>query len=628
MKYNDGSKIDTRHNVGYLIAASVCAVLIMAAALCFFMIANAAGDEDLTIPEFQNALNTGDYSKALEIYRGIQDEVVSMSPEEAEAATKQTELLDEMEDIVGQKVEDICSKIRYERYTPSDTEVEFLEQMQELTSSLVSVKLNGMCEEFLLGTMEKPDIIFVFNQLSPISNFSATTGPLLREIDYIETARGDVQAAEDAYDSEDYITAVKSYRSILENYDGFVYNFSEERVEEIKTVMYDPMIVDCEHMLETYKYYTAEEELSDLAEIFPDDDRVKNDLLEATSNTTETYEYTGYVPVLCVRSLIADKETAFSKPLTGSNNDLYITCDEFRKVLEGLYANDYILVDAEAKAGIEYESYMIENPLIVPVGKKPVVIVIENLVYSAKQASDGVCTRLTVNDNGEVLSEYRDSDGNTISGKEYEAIGILDMFVSEHTDFTYDGAKGVISVSGYESVFGYVINEDEADDRNAALSAAGLDTQEFSQSEIEANVKTVKNIVDILSDTGWKFASCTYGYINAKQADMETIQADTEKWMTQIGQVLGDVHMLVYPGGNYIDGTDDRAEYLKSQNLRIFFGTGTTPYSTYGYNYLYYDRIMVSYWTLRRYDFSAFFNVDDVMDPDRTTTSTDDSSEQ
>ena len=57
------------------------------------------------------------------------------------------------------------------------SDVEFLDSMQELTASVVAKRLNALCEQFLLGKIEKPDVTFVFDQLSPISNFSAIAGP-------------------------------------------------------------------------------------------------------------------------------------------------------------------------------------------------------------------------------------------------------------------------------------------------------------------------------------------------------------------------------------------------------------------------------------------------------------------
>lgn len=603
---------------GYYIAAAVCAFVMIAVGICFYVITSRQEERESTINEFKACMASGDYSRAIEIYRSVQEDVISKSPEEAANAEYELNMLEQMETIVGERVEKICSSIRYERYVPSSSDVEFLEQMQEITSSLVSAKFNELCEEFLLGTIEKPDIIFVFDQLSPISNYSATAGPLLREIDYIETAKGDVRNAEEAFAGKDYISAVKSYRKVLKSYEGFVHSYSDKRISEIKEVMYEPLIGECEHMLEKYKYYSAEKVLSDMAEIFPEDDIINNALLEATSNTVETTEYKGKIPVLCIRNLICDTDTAFKRPQSGSDNDYYITVNEFSAILEELYANDYILVDPLTYAGMENETYMVERPLTIPVGKKPVIIMIDNLTYGLATVGDGVCNKLTLNDKGEILSEYTTADGEVRSGREYEAIGILDAFVSRHPDFSFDGVKGTIAVSGFESVFGYVVSRNQADYRQKASESMGLDPVSYTDDEISSNCKTVSNIAAALKDNGWQFASNTYAFFNsAKNEKIDSIKKDTKLWLDEIGVLLGEVHMISYPNGNYIPGSDERAEYLKSKGFRVYFGTGTEPYTTYGYNYLYYDRIMVSSWTLSKYNFKAFFDKSKIMDPAR-----------
>ena len=88
--------------------------------------------------------------------------------------------------------------------------------------------------------------------------------------------------------------------------------------------------------------------------------------------------------------------------------------------------------------------------------------------------------------------------------------------------------------------------------------------------------------------------------------------------MDQIGSLTDGVHMIVYPGGNYIYGTDPKAEYLKENGFRIFFGIGSNPYYIYGNNYLYYDRAIIRPDSLMNIDYSRLFDADDILDPERT----------
>ena len=599
-------------SAGHIVAAIICFAIVISM-ICVVSWLNVSMEvESGVVPEFEIALDEGRYDDALQLYRQVHDDVVSY---DAVEGTEDSELIirreqmSQMEEIVNSRLLTIEDQMRNSRYIPSTADIRFMNEMQELTSSRLSTWLIDLSTEFLLGTIEKPDLIFIFEQLNDIGNVSATTTPLLYEIETIEQARGDVQAAESAFNEGDYISSVQIYVGVCDTYEGFVYDFASSRLTEIKEIMYEPMLQEGEHMLERFRYFSAESLLSDLAVIFPDDNRINADLLEATSHTTEVTEYRGTVEVISVRQLIADTSRG------ASNTGLYLTTDEFSRMLQELYDNDYVLVDAETMADLSEDNFITEVNLTIPVGKKPLILVLDTFDYNvATTYNYGLCTQLSLDEQGHVCGQYVAPDGTLVSGRELEAIGILDAFVEAHPDFSFDGAKGVISICGYESVFGYVISRDEADDRSEALEAIGRPNVEFTDSEIENNRQTVTEIMDVLQDTGWRLASSTYGNINAYEADMDTIVSDTTKWMEQIETLIGDVHIIVYPGGNYIYGTDPRAVYLKNNGFRIFFGMGYNPYHIYGDNYLYYDRTTISEYTLSNNDYSRLFDVTRILD--------------
>jgi len=603
---------------GHKISAFI-AVVLMGLLLSLIFINNVNLKREMTaFPEFSQAIERGDYQEALQMYRVIHDRVVAADASESDKYEQDREVMAQMEELVDSKLRTIENLMRTERYELSSEDILFMNEMEELTSSQISGWLSDLCEEFLLGTIEKPDVIFIFDQMSDIGNISASATPLLKEIETIEMARGDVQTAESEYNQGNYIQAVQIYQDVTENYEGFVYDFSVSRVTDIKDVMYEPMLEEGEHMLQRFMFYSAETLLSDMAVIFPDDERINADLIEATSHTQPCEVYRGSVEVLCVRQLVADTTRIYADNYVGSDKGLYLTTSEFSNMLQELYENDYVLVDAETLADLSSDTFIIEQDLVVPVGKKPLILVIENLDYSAYTYNKGLCSRLVLNEQGQVCGEYEDVNGDTFIDRGAEAIGILDAFVEQHNDFSYNGAKGVISICGYESCFGYVVSEDEEDDRNTALGAMGRHSVDFSDTDIENNRAVVSEIMDVLEDTGWKIASSTYGNINAYDADMDEIVSDTEKWMDQIGSLTDGVHMIVYPGGNYIYGTDPKAEYLKENGFRIFFGIGSNPYYIYGSNYLYYDRAIISPDSLMNIDYSRLFDADDILDPERT----------
>lgn len=614
---------EIRNTKGYNIAAVLLAVMLVALTITTVVLGSKNAYELETVPSFELAIDEGRYQDALQIYRGIQDEVLKASPDNQTANAARIQMLDDMEGIVKERVDTICNRIISNRYVLSASDINFLDSMKELTSSVVSERLYNICEDFLLGKVEKPVVTYFFNQVQPIGNFSATANPLLRELDFIETATGDVQSAEKYLSNGDYISAVKKYTQVNSSYDGFVGEYCDKRITTIKEAMYEPMMAEGDHLIQTLKFYSAEKLFSDLAVIFPEDELIKSSLLEATSHTSEVTEYRGKIECICVRSLIADTDVAFAARYHSSNTSLYLTGKEFESILENLYERGYVLVDVEDLIDQSDPSYLLERNLKVPKGKKPLIVVIEDLQYSASAYNCGTCRRLVLNDENQVCGEYKNSAGETIVSRTAEAIGLLDVFVERHPDFTYDGAKGIISVSGHEAVFGYVVAAGELEDRNAALSAVNLpQLTNITNDDIDFARDTVTQIVNVLKDNGWKFASCTYSYIqDCRNTEKEVLVEDHTKWMDQIGSLFGEVHILVYPNGNYIYGTDDRAVYFKNRGFRIFFGGGATPYHIYGDNYLFVDRAMMSYKTLNRKAYESLFDYTQIIDPARTKNS-------
>ena len=616
-KYYLGDRPDQSGSLVRKILIVVCLAVLLGSVVIFGVIFNNNARLSRMIPTFQEFLDSHEYDKALAMYRDIQAKVMNQDPDRAAADTQERLVMQNMENIVYSRVDAVEQSIRIDRYVPSADDRSFLEQMGELTGARMTLWLQSLCREYLLGTIEKPTLEYVFAQIGSYSNVAAAAEPLKKEIDTIEKYRGDVQTAEQFIASKSYIQAVEKLEEIISAATGFVNEYAASRLQECEKVMYDPIMSECDQLLKTFKYYTAEDILSDMARIFPDDQKVQAKLLEATSNTSHVSDYTGSIEMICVKPLIADTSLAFSSANAASTDPLMLTAGEFKAILAQLYANNYILIDVRTMTDQNNRDAVTQQILQLPEGKKPVVIVLENDNYSAYNIGKGLCSRLVMNDQGQICGEYKNASGQTVVSRDAEAIGILDAFVEQHPDFSFDGAKGIVSFTGYETVMGYITNIDQVDDRNTALGAAGLPAISPTQEEVTANRNTVTGIMTHLKETGWALASSTYGFINANSSTLDTITNDTNKWLEQVGTLTGDVEIMIYPNGDFIKGTDPRCVYLKGNGFRIFCGVGSTPYYAFGDNYLYLDRAMMNGDTLRGVDYSRLFDVSAVYDSKR-----------
>ncbi|RZU62048.1 polysaccharide deacetylase family protein [Zhihengliuella halotolerans] len=318
------------------------------------------------------------------------------------------------------------------------------------------------------------------------------------------------------------------------------------------------------------------------------------------------------VPHLFFHSLIVDPERAFAPgPSAQGYDDYMVTLDEFEAVLASLYERGYVLVDPHDLATMR-DGVMTANPILLPEGKKPLVLSQDDVNYYEYMTGDGFATDLALDDDGAVTSTYIDADGEVHRGA-YDLPTVVDAFVAEHPDFSYRGSKGVLAVTGYNGVLGY---------RSSATEyGTGAATR---KARAEA-----KKVATALKDSGWMFASHTWGHLGMTDASMARITRDAERWDAEVRPIIGDTDLLIYPFGADISGvpaySGAKYRYLKSLGFDYFFGVDATRthWVQQTDDYLRQARINVDGLTLRaelegkRDVLGAFFDVEDVYDSAR-----------
>lgn len=286
--------------------------------------------------------------------------------------------------------------------------------------------------------------------------------------------------------------------------------------------------------------------------------------------------YDGVVEHLFFHPVIAYPELAFDGDMQEKGLDSYmVTVDEFWRILESVYINDYILVDIhhvwseiENEAG---EQEMVRNTLYLPEGKKPVIFSYDDTNYYPYMLENGFTYKLILGEDGKVWSYGLDPEGNEVISKDLDAIPILDQFVEEHPDFSPFGAKACLSLTGYEGILGY---------RTQTASDWNEEKEIFCQSEREA----VKPVIEELKRTGWTFGSHTWGHIRLGSSSMGKIQMDTQRWQEEVESLVGETEIFFYPHGERPDGNDwtrtgQVFQYLQEQGFRVFCSVGSESFS-------------------------------------------------
>ena len=325
--------------------------------------------------------------------------------------------------------------------------------------------------------------------------------------------------------------------------------------------------------------------------------------------------------------IIAYPEWAFKDgPATQSEkeglDDWMLTVDEYNKILQSLYDKGYILVaieDVWSEVTNESGTHMVRNTLMLPEGKKPLIISFDDVNYYKYMLEQGFTSKLVVGDDGQIWAECTDPYTNeTFLTQELDATPILDNFVLEHPDFSLNGAKAVIGLTGYQGILGYRTQTDRDVTEPAALAAFEANRQK----EIEA----VKPVIARLKETGWTFASHTWAHINLSNKSMERIQDDTQRWLDEVGSLVGLTTVLLYPYGGRPDGDNDVTQtgaqfrYLQEQGFRIFASVGVESYSKVktDISAVICDRLHPDGTTLRwsRSRYLQFYDAQEIIDLD------------
>ena len=264
-------------------------------------------------------------------------------------------------------------------------------------------------------------------------------------------------------------------------------------------------------------------------------------------------------------------------------DDWMVTVDEYKKILQNLYDKDYILVameDVWSEVTDGSGAHMVRNTLMLPEGKKPLIISFDDVNYYEYMLEGGFTSKLVVGEDGQIWAECTDPyTKETFLTQDLDATPILDQFVLEHPDFSLNGAKAIFSLTGYQGILGYRTQ----DDRDiAADDPKRPEFEAYRQGEIDA----VKPVIERLKETGWTFGSHTWGHINlgSETRTLQSVKNDTERWLDEVGTLVGPTNILFYPHGARPDGDDWHStgpvfQYLQSQGFRIFASVGINSFS-------------------------------------------------
>ena len=240
-----------------------------------------------------------------------------------------------------------------------------------------------------------------------------------------------------------------------------------------------------------------------------------------------------------VHSLLLDGQKGFlPNPPPGCDfENWFITKDEFIAFLNDALRRGYVLVRARD---------LLAGRIRLPKDRIPLVLSVDGMNYYDRMAGFGFARRLDFANDGLRYLVQTELGPKYIS--DGDVPGVLEQFIQKHPEFSYDGARAIIGLTGSEGIFGY------RNERDAAPVAKELKRQ------------------------GYEFASHSWGHqseaYNELRPNARKGIEDIEKWLAGVGKVVGDTDLFITPFGIDIRSSPILLHHLEKRGFRYFFSVG------------------------------------------------------
>jgi peptidoglycan/xylan/chitin deacetylase (PgdA/CDA1 family) len=293
----------------------------------------------------------------------------------------------------------------------------------------------------------------------------------------------------------------------------------------------------------------------------------------ASTTPVKLVPYKGNVEHIFFHPLIVYPELAFDgDSMAKGFFDWFVTVKEFRSILDDLHHNGYILISLNDLYGIQSGTgELYAKPLLLPEGKKPLVLSVDDNNYYDYMRQNGTIQKLVIDASGRVAGYAIDPKGNRVTARDNDIVPLIDDFVAAHPDFSYNGAKGLIALTGYEGVLGYRTNNP---------AAAGYADEKAGAEQVIRQLKA----------TGWSFASHGWGHRDAAKITPAHLAQDTDRWLKEVAPLIGPTDIYIYPYGSSVDRNPAKLKLLEDRGFKVFCSVGPLPYLKLTKQALFMDR--------------------------------------
>ena len=289
----------------------------------------------------------------------------------------------------------------------------------------------------------------------------------------------------------------------------------------------------------------------------------------SASQNTKTDE-----DVVQTQQIAVDDITHLSFPVLRLSSDgSGLSVEEFTSILQQLYENDYMLIDiSELFSTDEDGKFVSKDTVQFPERKKPLIISQMDASYAFDSAQI-TADKLVVEDE-KLKSQITAADGSVLTGC-YDVISIMESFIENNPDFSYNNARGIIGLTGYRGILGYRTSSYLGSEEN----------NPYGVYDTAAETEAVKPVIDKLRENGWRFASNGFAADISYGSELSIVQSDADSWNDQVGSIVSGTEMIILPEetdiGSWSIYTSDNTKYtyLCDKGFKYYFADNQeTPF--------------------------------------------------
>ncbi|MBQ2910800.1 MAG: hypothetical protein IJE55_00790 [Clostridia bacterium] len=441
-------------------------------------------------------------------------------------------------------------------------------------------------------------IVNIVRILPPISEIFKSDEKLSTESteETTEAEAGEIKLAFENGDYDEVIRLAGEAIALTNEEKDIVCNILDEREADLQNKV--------SALVKEYKYSQAKEIIADFTQKMPTNgvwnvSEYTNKLNEMCEKYSNLVEYKGDIEHIFFHPLIAYKELAFDGDYQEKGlDDYFTTIPEFKEVIRQLYENDYVLIDIHLIYNVNEDGTVSKNTLMLPEGKKPIVISIDDLNFYDYMKEHGMAHGFMIQDDKIVTYSDR-PDGTRDISDDNAIVPILEKFVNEHPDFSFGGARGIIASTGYNGTLGF-------------------QTDDLESPDYEENFRKAKEIADKLKEMGWLFASHSYGHGWASNQTLEKIKWDNDTWLKEVVPIVGETDIYIFPYGEIIKPDDPKHQYMVDNGFKMFCGVQSkSAYLRFYDESVLMQRRNIDGISMKSGNVGNLFDISKILDPDR-----------